>query len=550
MAPASHFDGVPPQRSWPASSDVRQAIDYMRSSIGRKITMAELAAVCGVAERTLRKHFHAFVGVSPLDYFRRLRLAAVRADLLEGANGVSITEVATRYGFSHFGRFSQQYRRCFGEAPSWTLRRRRAATQRKLTGEIRCARATRLDDASDNARVPRLARERPSVALLPLQASVMELKIRDFVESAPEGIAVALCRVRSISVMVPKQSGAVVFDPRRRATELRARYFLTGRIIQAGDRIRVIMRLVDVVMGHHVWGDSYDGERADLFGLQDRVTEGVLHGILPNIRGAEIDRAQRQRPEDLDAYGLTMRAFPFTLAANPDAARRALDLLNRAMEGDPDYALAAALAAWCHAQLVMHNGTQVLTEERARALLLAERAGILDTDDPLVLAARCAVYTMAREFDVADALLARVLALDPASAWAWERSGWLKTFRGEPETAIEHFRRAIRLDPSSASSANRFVGLGSAHFDAGRYDQGARWMRQALLEQPATAWVNRTLAVSYARLGQRLAALDSLDAFRRYCPDVTIGQVVASVPFTPDFLDRVAEGLSDLGLPL
>ena len=163
MAPATHFDGVPPQRSGPASSDVRKAIDYMRTSIGRKITMADVAAVCGVAERTLRKHFRAFVGVSPLDYFRRLRLAAVRADLLEGANGVSITEVATRYGFSHFGRFSQEYRRCFGEAPSWTLRRRRAAAQRKLTGEIRCARATRLDN--DNARVPRLARERPSVAV-------------------------------------------------------------------------------------------------------------------------------------------------------------------------------------------------------------------------------------------------------------------------------------------------------------------------------------------------------------------------------------------------
>jgi tetratricopeptide (TPR) repeat protein len=116
--------------------------------------------------------------------------------------------------------------------------------------------------------------------------------------------------------------------------------------------------------------------------------------------------------------------------------------------------------------------------------------------------------------------------------------------------AIQHFRRAISLDRSGASNANRFVGLGSAHFHAGRYDEGALWMRQALLEQPATAWVNRTLAVSYARIGERAAALDSLAAFRTYFPDATIGAVVASIPFTPDFLDRVAEGLDDLGLPL
>lgn len=520
----------------PASKDVKKAIEYMRTGIARKVTMAEVAAASGVAERTLRKHFRSFIGLPPLDYLRRLRLAAVRDELVDGAKGASVTEVATRYGFSHFGRFSLQYRRCFGEPPSATLRRGRATARDDPPDSVRCAHASRR------------AREKPSIAVLPLQACATEPDFRDFAEGAPEGIAVALCRARSVSVVLSTRSRTAGSDMRR-ARELGARYLLTGRIAHTGHRVRVTMRLVDGVTGHTLWGDCYDGGPADLFGLQDRITEGVLCGILPNIRNAEIDRAQRKRPEDLDAYGLAMRAFPLTLAANPDAARRALELLDRAMEIDPDYALAAALAAWCHGQLVLHNGTERPATERERALRLAECAGVLDGHDPLVLTARCAVHTMARQLDVADALLARVLALDPASAWAWERGGWLKTFAGEPESALRHFHRAIRLDPSSASNANRFVGLGSAHFDAGRYDHGALWMRRALLEQPATAWVNRTLAVSYARLGQRSAALDSLEALRRYCPGITIREVVASVPFTRDFLDRVAEGLDDLGLP-
>ena len=70
------------------------------------------------------------------------------------------------------------------------------------------------------------------------------------------------------------------------------------------------------------------------------------------------------------------------------------------------------------------------------------------------------------------------------------------------------------------------------------------------MEDPGTAWVNRTLAVTYARLGDRRAALDSLDALRRCCPDVTIREVVHAVPFRQHFLDRIAEGLDDLGLPL
>ena len=70
-----------------APRDVRRAIDYMRRNVGRRISMADLIAVCHVSERTLRKHFRAFIGVSPLGFLRRLRLAAVRETLLKGTRG-------------------------------------------------------------------------------------------------------------------------------------------------------------------------------------------------------------------------------------------------------------------------------------------------------------------------------------------------------------------------------------------------------------------------------------------------------------------------------
>ena len=529
----SQFD--PAVRIGPVPGDVRRAIDCLRAGGDRKITTADLAAASGVAERTLRKHFREFVGYSPLAYGRRLRLSAVRDELVRNPDDAAITEIATRHGFNHLSRFSREYRRCFGELPSSTVRRHLFSLERAD------------ERVRPQAGICR-AREKPSIAVLPLDGVSTQPKLRDFAFSMAERIVIALARSRSISVLAPAQSRSHGADPRL-LRQCEARYLLTGSATQSGNRVRVILRLVDRITRRTIWGDSYDGSMADQLALQDRVATGVMRGIVPKIRGAEIELARRRRVEDLDAYGLTMRAFPLALAANPEGARRALEMLDRAMEIDPDYALPAALAAWCHAQLVLHNGTQEPAAERTQALLLARRAGILDGDDPLVLTARCAVYTMAREFDIADALLARVLASEPDAGWVWERSGWLKTFTGDAETAIHHFRRAHDLDGSSASSANRFVGIGSAHFHAGRYDEGALWMRQALLNQPATAWVNRTLAVCYARIGERAAALESLAAFRTYFPDATIGAVVASVPFTPGFLDRVAEGLDDLGLP-
>jgi tetratricopeptide (TPR) repeat protein len=244
-----------------------------------------------------------------------------------------------------------------------------------------------------------------------------------------------------------------------------------------------------------------------------------------------------------------MRALPFVFASRPETTRRGLELLHRAMEIDPDYGLAAALAAWGHGQLVMYNGTSTPREETAEALALVQRAAVLADDDPLGLAARCAVHTMAREFDAAEALVARALALDPSCGWAWGRSGWLQSYRGDSATAIRHFNRALALDPHSVSRSNNLAGIGSAHFNAGRYDAAESWLRRALHEPPGTTWANRSLSVSLARLGERSRALESLDALRRFCPDLTVREVVAAVPFRPDFLDRLGDGLTDLGLP-
>jgi tetratricopeptide (TPR) repeat protein len=154
---------------------------------------------------------------------------------------------------------------------------------------------------------------------------------------------------------------------------------------------------------------------------------------------------------------------------------------------------------------------------------------------------------MAGQLCHAGALISRSLELDPTLVWSWERSGWLEAYSGNATLAMTHFEQAIRLEPRRPN-ASRLTGLGCACFDAGRYEEAVRWKRAALRDDPSTAWINRTLSVSYARLGDRLAALDSIEALRRYSPDITISKIVTSLPFTPGFLDRVAEGLDDLGL--
>src|SRR5215813_2530989 len=179
------------------SHDVKKAIEYMRAHMHREVAMPKLTLVSGVSERTLRQHFRCFLGRSPSSYWRRMRLGALRDELLGSPKHGSITEIATRFGFHHLGRFAAEYRRCFGESPSTTLRRARTA------GVSMGAHRDDHDGAGDQRRqdIPwtlRVSRERPSVVVLPFQVATANQ--RYFADFLAEGIACALCGVRSLAV--------------------------------------------------------------------------------------------------------------------------------------------------------------------------------------------------------------------------------------------------------------------------------------------------------------------------------------------------------------
>lgn len=104
---------------------VHRAIEYATANLNQPLTIGELAEIGGISVRALQAGFRENVGCSPTTWIRNQRLDKVRAELEVANPGdkVRVTDVALRWGFSHFGRFSQVYRQRFGEVPSKTLRR-------------------------------------------------------------------------------------------------------------------------------------------------------------------------------------------------------------------------------------------------------------------------------------------------------------------------------------------------------------------------------------------------------------------------------------------
>ena len=157
--------------------------------------------------------------------------------------------------------------------------------------------------------------DRPSLAVLPFTNMSGDPEQEYFADGVVEEIITALSRVRWFFVIARNSSftykGRSV-DIRQVGRELGVRYVLEGSIRKAGSRVRVTGQLIEAANGRHVWADRFDGELADIFDLQDRITESVVGAIEPSISRAEIERSSAKPTHDLDAYDL-YHAGPGTL---------------------------------------------------------------------------------------------------------------------------------------------------------------------------------------------------------------------------------------------
>jgi AraC-like DNA-binding protein len=491
---------------------VKHALDYLRANLAEKVTLADLATACGISQRALLTQFKHFLDVSPIAHLLRMRLTAAHAQLQQSDGTISISEIASRCGLIHLGRFATEYRRAFGELPSATLRRAVASADK----------GNAVHDCRASAPAPFVAQQRPSLIILPLRTET--LQERQIAQELMEQLAATISRTSVASVTFADPTVAIlrrtVWSPRERAN---AEYCLNGRLVQRDARIRVTLWLLDTE-GRHVWGDSYDGTTDAVFDLLRRIVDGAVCGVVPGIGGAEIVRIQSKDPETLNAREMIQQALPILLKIDWDSSRKVFAIATRAMEMDPDDALPAAVAAYCQARLFTDAATVSPTATRSLAHHLTRCAGALDAGDPLVMTARAAVATLSGSDDDAEALVERALAMDPTSGWAWERKGYL-VWRNNPDGAIACFNRAMQLHGPFMPRDNCFLGIAQAHEAAERCDEAARWARLAMAENSRASLPKRLLIYYEDRLGRQSSSRQLADQICREHPEVSVSRL-------------------------
>jgi tetratricopeptide (TPR) repeat protein len=372
-----------------------------------------------------------------------------------------------------------------------------------------------------------------------------------------EEIITALSRVRWLFVIARNSSftykGRAV-DIKQVGRELGVRYVLEGSVRKGGDRVRITAQLIDATNGAHIWADRFDGTLEDIFDLQDQVTASIVGVIAPQLEQAEIARAKHKPTESLDAYDFYLRGVAGLHAVfegDKDAVREALHRFYRAIELDPKFASAYGMAAWCCVLHKNYGWTIDDVDEVAELERLGRQAVHLAREDAVALyTGGFALARVAGQLDASAALIDRALELDPSLAAAWHLGGWVKIYQGEPELAIEHMARAMRLNPLDPLIFGMQSGTAAAHFLAGRYDEAASWAERALREHSSYAPALRMAAASHALADRLQDAKRLMGLMRRVEPDLRISSIANVVPFRrPEDSVRYTEGLRRAGLP-
>jgi adenylate cyclase len=393
--------------------------------------------------------------------------------------------------------------------------------------------------------------DKPSIAVLPFQNMSGDPEQEYFADGIVEDIITALSRFKSLFVIARNSSFTYKGKPvdiKKVGRELGVRYVLEGSVRKAGGKVRISGQLIDATTDRHLWANNFDGTLEDVFGLQDQVTTSVVGLIAPTVERAEIERVSQKPTDKLDSYDLYLRGM--ALFYRNACLPKALALFRAAIEEDPEFAAAYAMAAWLLLRQQGDSGVPLVAEMRTDALQLA-RLGVNLADEDAFALARCGhvLAYLGHEYDRGTSLIEQAVALNPNLAIAWDSRGWVSLMCAEYERAFESFDRMIRLSPLDPMRVRAWTGTSFALFHLGRYEEGAASAKRAI-QYATNVHTLSAYTVNTLRAGRASQAQDAVKLLLQLQPNFRASHVQELFPIRlPEERTQLTAALREAGLP-
>ena len=399
---------------------------------------------------------------------------------------------------------------------------------------------------------PKLALpDKPSLAVLPFTNMSGDPEQEFVSDGIAEDVITALSHYPSLFVIARNSTftykGQSV-DVKQVGRELGVRYVLEGSVRKAGNRIRVTAQLIEAETGNHVWAERYDRDLADIFAVQDEITQALTTALTPAIADAELRRAIRKPPGSLDAWAAYQRGLWHLSKANPDDDTIAQNFFRQAIDLDSAFAPGYSALALAELQAAAVYQKLTLDEAQSSAEVLARRAVSLDGAD--AEARSCLGWALQARGELEGALveIERALAMSPNLAVAhWQRGATL-IFLGQPMKGLEALETCIRLDPRDPFMSVRLLHIACGLYFAREYERVIVASKRLIHSYPDFPMIYRWPAAALGQLGRAAEAKEWLDKAISHAPAAFKMYVHNRVPwFRPEDHAHLVEGLRKAG---
>jgi len=388
--------------------------------------------------------------------------------------------------------------------------------------------------------------DKPSIAILPFTNMSGDPEQEYFADGITEDIITELSKLSGLMVIsrnstfTYKGKAAKAQDVCR---DLGVRYMMEGSVRKVGQQVRITAQLIDGISGGHLWAERYDRGLADIFAVQDDVTEKIVCALEVNLVTDAQDRPARMETDNPEAYDCVLRGREQFHLFSKDGNLNAGRLYEQAIELDPNYAAAyAGLAMTC-----LHEWFQGSPDALERAYDLALKANDLNPSLPLVCEALGNVQLFRKQYDEAVAAARRWIKIEPGNADVYANLAGALIVCGEPEQVIPLIEKAIRLNPFYPFYYVFYKGL--AYLDMERYEDALVAIKRSIAHNPEALHPHIHLAACLGLLGMKAPAREALAEVRRILPEFSTTWVQTFLPRKRAAdLDRLVEGLRKAGL--
>ncbi|HXI40054.1 MAG TPA: winged helix-turn-helix domain-containing protein [Bryobacteraceae bacterium] len=397
-------------------------------------------------------------------------------------------------------------------------------------------------------------RDRASILVLPFANLSADSEQDRFIDGLVDDITAALSRFRHLLVIGRNATLGYkrqALDIKRLATELGARYVIEGTLRKEESRIRIAVQLIESSTMACLWASRSDGSLRNAFRLQDQITASVVGALVSKVEQVEIERIKIGPKRELDAYSCTLRGLDNLHQWTKDGIGEALHLFQRAIEIEPEFASAYAMAAYCYVQRQSYGWITDRPRETAECVQLALRAAELGKDDALALArAAHAISAVGGDVEGGVSLIERAIQLNPHLTAAWYVSGWIMLFLGKPEAAIQHLQRAIELSPYDRLVFKIHAAMAYAHFFSRRYDAAVASAGEALRDRPNYLTALRVASASHGLGGRHIEGRRLMAKMCLLDPGLQVSGLADLLPFRREKDSaKWAGALQRVGLP-